>query len=279
MVTGRAKIAGVIGYPVGHSLSPRLHGYWLEKYSVDGAYIPLQTAPETVAAAFAGLQALGFRGANVTLPHKAAALKAVHKATPAAQAIGVVNTLICTPDGLVGDNTDGIGFIGNLDHKAPQWRDACSDGTAAVIGAGGAAQAVVYALAQAGVARIELYNRTASKAEATAARFSDAPIKVMPWAEMLRLDADLIVNTSSLGMEGQPPLPVDLTGVRPSALVTDIVYTPLETPLLAAARAQGLHAVDGLGMLVHQARPGFEAWFGVKPDDIDGAEAFLREAL
>lgn len=265
-LTGKARVAGVMGWPVGHSRSPRLHGWWLERYGIDGAYIPLAVPPDRVAEAIRALPALGLRGANVTVPHKEMALRTVDHVDPVARRIGAVNTIVVRADGsLEGRNTDAAGFLANLRDGAPAWR--AESGPAAVAGAGGAARAVVAALIDAGVPEVRLFNRSADKARALAADIG-GPVTVVPWsarAEALA-GAALLVNTTSLGMTGQPALDLDPAGLPSAAVVTDIVYTPLETPLLAAARARGNVVVDGLGMLLHQAVPGFEAWFGVRPE-------------
>jgi shikimate dehydrogenase len=278
ILSGRAKLAGVIGWPIAHSRSPRLHGYWLERYKIDGAYVPLAVQPAQVAQALRMLALVGFRGVNVTVPHKEAALAAVDVLDPDARRIGAVNTVTMGPDGaLIGTNTDGIGFIKHLKASAPGWK---TSGAAAVIGAGGAARAVVAALMNAGVPEIRLINRTRERAEELAHSFN-GPTRVMPWvARHGALDgAALVVNTTTLGMTGQPALDLNLDALTAEACVFDCVYVPLETPLLAAARARGLIAVDGLGMLIQQARPGFEAWFGVAPEVDDGLRRFLAEGL
>lgn len=274
-ITGKAALAGVMGWPVGHSRSPQLHGHWLARYRIDGAYLPLAVAPERLEAAVRGLVALGFRGCNVTVPHKESVLPLLDAVDPAARRIGAVNTITVTPEGaLEGRNTDGFGFLANL-------RDASGGGfdaqrPAVVIGAGGAARAILVALADAGVPEIRLANRTDARAEAVAAELGK-PVRPVAWAEReAALDgAGLLVNTTTQGMQGQPPLALRLDALPETAVVTDIVYTPLETPLLAAARARGLRSVDGLGMLLHQARPGFAAWFGVEPV----VDAALRAAV
>jgi shikimate dehydrogenase len=278
ILTGHAKIAGVIGWPVSHSRSPRLHGYWLERYKIDGAYVPLAIGPAHVAQALRVLALAGFRGVNVTVPHKEAALAAVDVLDADARRIGAVNTVIMAPDGsLTGSNTDGVGFLAHLRASAPAWS---ASGPAVVIGAGGAARAVVAALMGAGVPDIRVVNRTRERAEELVRSF-DGPARVLPWvARHGALEgAALVVNTTTLGMTGQPALELDLDALLNDACVFDCVYAPLETPLLAAARARGLVAVDGLGMLIHQARPGFEAWFGVAPEVDEGLRRFLAEGL
>jgi shikimate dehydrogenase len=278
ILTGRARLAGVIGWPIAHSRSPRLHGYWLERYAIDGAYVPLAVEPAHVAQTLRVLALAGFRGVNVTVPHKEAALAAVDVLDADARRIGAVNTVTMAPDGsLKGSNTDGIGFLAHLRASAPSWN---ASGPAVVIGAGGAARAVVAALLGAGVSDVRIVNRTRERAEELVRSFN-GPTRVMPWvARHGALEgAALVVNTTTLGMTGQPALDLDLEALPGEACVFDCVYAPLETPLLAAARARGLAAVDGLGMLIHQARPGFEAWFGVAPEVDDGLRRFLAEGL
>lgn len=264
IVSGKALVAGVMGWPVGHSRSPRLHGFWLREYGIDGAYVPLAVPPERVEQAIRALPALGLRGCNVTVPHKEAALRAVDALDPAARRIGAVNTIVVRPDGsLEGRNTDSFGFIQNLHAALPGLEFGQPS---VVVGAGGAARAVVVALLEAGAPLVRVGNRSRDRAEALAAELG-GPIEVVDWAE--RSDAlagaGLLVNTTTLGMAGQPPLEIDLTPLPRTAVVTDIVYTPLTTPLLAEAGRRGNPVVDGIGMLLHQARPGFAAWFGVEP--------------
>lgn len=265
-ISGKAKVAGVIGWPVAHSRSPRLHGWWLDHYRIDGAYVPLAVRPENFAAAFRALPKLGFAGANITLPHKEAALALVDQADDGARRIGAVNTMLVAPDGrMLGSNSDAFGFMESLRAGAPGWRAA--DGPAVVVGAGGAARAVVVALLDAGAPEVVVLNRTRARAEAMAVNLG-GPIRIESWSDrtMALAGAGLLVNTTSLGMEGQEPLDLDLDRLPSDAVVTDAVYTPLLTPLLAAAAARGNRIVDGLGMLLHQARPGFAAWFGVAPE-------------
>lgn len=265
-LSGAAKIAGVIGWPVSHSLSPRLHGYWLNHHGIDGAYIPLPVSPDNIEAVIKTLPKMGFKGANVTVPHKIAALHASDELSSAAMAIGAVNTLVCREDGSIyGDNTDGYGFIANLKVGAVNWDPSAT--SALVLGAGGAARAVVWSLIDAGVPNVMLTNRTIEKAEVIASDI-DGNINPFPWDERDHAvaDAGLIVNTTSLGMTGKPPLEMSLASISSSALVTDIVYAPLQTELLRDASDRGCLTVDGLGMLLHQAVPGFDAWFGVHPE-------------
>ena len=277
LATGAAKVAGVIGWPVAHSRSPRLHGTWLRRYGIDGAYVPLPVAPDRVAAAFAGLPALGLVGANVTVPHKEAALAACASLTDRARRVGAVNTLTVRADGtLHGDITDGQGFLDNLRAGAPDWRP--ETGPAVVLGAGGSARAVVEALASAGVPAVRVLNRSPARAAALAADLG-GPVTSGALAEApaALADAALLVNTTTLGMKGQPALDLDLAPLPTGAVVADLVYAPLETDLLARARARGLTAVDGLGMLIHQARPGFAAWFGVWPEVTDDLRRLILD--
>jgi shikimate dehydrogenase len=277
-LTGNAKIAGVMGWPIAHSRSPRLHGFWLDSLDIDGAYLPLAVRPEDLPTALAALGPLGFQGVNLTLPHKEAALDICDRVDEIARRIGAVNTIIRDPGGgLRGTNTDAFGFIENI-HAGAAWTP--SDGPAMVIGAGGAARAVVAALIDAGVPEIRLANRTAARAEALA-RDLEGPVSVVDLAdaESALADALLLVNTTSLGMAGQPPLDLALDRLPETAVVNDIVYVPLETDLLARARARGNPVVDGLGMLLHQARPGFEAWFGTRPEVTPELREFVMEDL
>jgi shikimate dehydrogenase len=258
-LTGKARLAGVMGWPVGHSRSPRLHGHWIARHGLDAAYLPLPVAPADFAVAVQGLRAAGFRGANVTIPHKEAAFAICDEVSARARRAGAVNTLVFGPDGIAGDNTDGWGFLESVREQAAGF--VFAGARAVLLGAGGAARAIAAALLDAG-ARVTLVNRTRARAEALAAALGGAveAAETPPLAE-----CSLLVNTTSLGMAGQPPLDIALHALPRSAVVADIVYVPLETALLAEARARGHAVVDGLGMLLHQARPGFEAWFGVAP--------------
>jgi shikimate dehydrogenase len=259
-------LAGVLGWPIGHSRSPALHGHWLRRYGIAGHYVPLAVAPDDLPDALAALPKLGFRGMNATLPHKEAALALAAEATDRARVIGAANTLtFLRGGGYRADNTDGEGFLRNLRQQAPGWSAAL--GPALVLGAGGAARAVLHALLEDGAPEIRLANRTRARAEALAARFGPR-IAVVEWpaAEAALEGAATIVNTTALGMAGQPPLELRLELAPAASLVTDIVYQPLVTPFLARAAEAGLRSVDGLGMLLHQAAPGFEAWFGRAPE-------------
>ncbi len=259
------RIAGIFGWPVAHSRSPVLHGFWLDLHGIDGAYVPLAVAPEHFEQALRVLPKLGFAGANVTVPHKEAALAAVDEADEAARRIGAVNTVVVRGDGsLRGSNTDGFGFLENLRESAPEWTPA--GGPAVVVGAGGAARAIAFALADGGAPEVRIVNRSAARADALAGELGPAA-RAWPWADRAGAlnEAGLLANATKLGMKGEAPLDLPLDALPREAVVTDAVYVPLHTALLAGAAARGNRVVDGLGMLLHQARPGFEAWFGVAP--------------
>jgi shikimate dehydrogenase len=259
-------LAGVIGRPIGHSKSPRLHSHWLQRYGVPGHYIPMDVATNDLAHVLSVLPKAGFRGVNVTIPHKEAVLDIADVISDRASLIGAANTLTFQSDGkLHADNTDGVGFIANLRQNAPGW-DATA-GPALVLGAGGAARAIVAALLHERVPQILLANRTRARADALKAHFG-GKVEVVDWNNVSsRLgDATTLINTTSLGMTGKEELKLPLDNLRTSTLVTDLVYTPLATPLLTAAAEKGCPTVDGLGMLLHQAAPGFERWFGHTPE-------------
>jgi shikimate dehydrogenase len=261
-----APLAGVIGMPIAHSRSPRLHGHWLARYNLPGHYVPLPVQPEHLAEVLRILPRAGFVGVNVTIPHKEAVLTLADTVTDRAALIGAANTLIFRPDGKIhADNTDGYGFIANLRQAAPDWQPDTAP--AAVIGAGGAARAVVASLLETGVRELRIANRTRLRAEQIKAEFG-ARVVVYEWAQVGNMleGAATVVNATSLGMEGKQPLRVPLDALLPGALVTDLVYTPLMTPFLVEAQARGCRVVDGLGMLLHQAAPGFERWFGHRPE-------------
>jgi len=264
-VTQRSPRAGVIGYPISHSKSPIIHGAWLQRYGVQGEYTAIEVRPEKLESFLRNASREGFVGVNATIPHKEAALALADEVTPLARRIGAANTISFEGDRILADNTDAFGFLENLKDGAPNWR--ADSGPAVVLGAGGAARAVVAALIDAGAPELRLANRTRSRAE-TLAMDIGGPISVIDWpvaAEAMD-GAATIVNTTSLGMKGQPPLEIDLSAAPDDALATDIVYVPLITPFLERAQARGLRIVDGLGMLLHQARPGFERWFGRTPE-------------
>ncbi|EEE36410.1 shikimate 5-dehydrogenase [Rhodobacteraceae bacterium KLH11] len=266
MTTHSIPLAGVIGHPIAHSRSPKLHGHWLKSYALDGHYVPMDVAPADLETVLRTLPKAGFVGANVTVPHKEAALRLADQVSDRASVIGAANTLMFHEDGsILADNTDGYGFMANLRDGAPDWNP--QDGPAVVFGAGGAARAVLQALAQAGVPEILLTNRTRARADHLKEEFGQR-ITVIDWVQAGNVieQAELVVNTTSLGMQGQPELRVPLDGLQPGAVVTDLVYAPLQTQLLKQAEEAGCTTVDGLGMLLHQAVPGFECWFGVRPE-------------
>ena len=275
----RFLLAGVMGWPIMHSRSPKLHGYWLEHYGLVGAYVPLAIKAEGLKAALRALPALGFAGCNLTIPHKEAALRIVDEASPLARRIGAVNCIVVRADGsLEGRNYDAFGFTESLRERAPDLRFDADP--AVVIGAGGAARAILAGLMDEGVPEIRLINRSPARAQALAAEFG-GPVRAVPWeARAQALEgAAILVNTTSQGMVGEAPLDLALDALPLSALVVDIVYVPLETPLLAAARMRGNRVVDGLGMLLHQARPAFEAWFGIDPKVTPQLRALIEATL
>ncbi|WP_419903172.1 shikimate dehydrogenase [Kiloniella sp.] len=278
ILTGKARLAGVVGWPISHSKSPRLHGYWLDKLAIDGAYLPLAIESNNFENSLNGLKNAGFQGVNVTVPHKEAALKYCDEVDPLAFRIGAVNTIVFKNGRSYGSNTDAYGFIENLRQNSENLE--FSTAKVVVLGAGGAARGVIVALQDAGVPEILLVNRTKSRSEALAADLSighEGNIQVVDWEKRSEIlsDVNLLVNTTSLGMAGQPPLELDLSDLPLNAVVTDIVYAPLITPLLELARSRGNPIVDGLGMLLHQARPGFEAWFSQKPEVTSALREFV----
>lgn len=268
-----------MGWPVGHSRSPLVHNHWIAEHGLRGDYVLLAVAPEKLETALRGLPALGFAGCNLTIPHKVAAMQWVDRIDPLAQRIGAINTIVVETDGsLTGRNTDGFGYIQSLLDAQPTWR--ADAGAACVVGAGGAARAVIASLLEQGATEIRLTNRSAAKAHDMAQEFG-APVQAIAWAdrhEALR-DIALLVNTTNQGMHGQDPLDLSLDLLPLGALVSDIIYVPLETPLLAAAKARGSPTVNGLGMLLNQARPAFEAWFGVRPAISAGLLAKVHATL
>lgn len=255
--------ACVIGWPISHSLSPAIHGYWLKTYGVDGEYRKVPVEPKEFEGFLMNLAANGFCGGNITVPHKIEAHRLCELRDAAAEAIGAVNTVWLDGGRLAGSNTDACGFLANLDGEASGWDRG---GPAVVIGAGGAARAIVWALRQRGFEAIRIVNRTKARAEELAASFPPASAHSLEELGLALEGAHIIVNASTLGMNGAPALNVDLSPAARDATVCDIVYSPLETGLLSEARRRGLRAVDGLGMLLHQAAPGFEIWFGVHPE-------------
>ena len=273
-MTDSIPLAGVIGQPIAHSLSPRLHGHWLKRYGIAGHYIPLEVGQADLRQVLETLPKMGFVGVNVTLPHKEAALKLADVASDRATLIGAANTLIFRRDGKIqADNTDGYGFIANMRQHAPNWQPKA--GPAAVFGAGGAARAIVAALLHEGVPELRIANRSRPRAEALRAEFGTR-IVVWDWVQAGAMlgDALTVVNTTSLGMDGKPEFRVPLDAISPQATVCDLVYSPLRTGFLQEAESHGCVTVDGLGMLLHQAAPGFERWFGVRPtvdDDLRAA--------
>lgn len=268
-------LAGVIGNPISHSKSPRMHKYWLQKYDLPGDYVPLHVAEDDLEKVIRAMPKMGFVGANVTIPHKVNVMAIADQVSDRATLVGAANTLIFKNDGKIyADNTDGYGFMANIRQAVPDWNP--SAGPAAVFGAGGAARAVIVALADAGVPQIYLSNRTRPKAEALKAEFGTR-IKVVDWVQAAHMldDAVTVVNTTSLGMTGAAEFRVPLDRLKPGMVVTDLVYTPLRTRLLDEAAQAGCTVVDGLGMLLHQGVPGFERWFGVRPE-VDDA---LRDMM
>ncbi|QKV19830.1 shikimate dehydrogenase [Oricola thermophila] len=259
-----ASRAFVAGHPIAHSRSPLIHGTWLIRHGIDGSYTALDVPAEEFRALTVELRSGRWVGGNVTIPHKETAYQLVDRRDAAAEAIGAVNTLWLEDGLLVGGNTDAYGFAANLDQRLAGWR---SGETALVLGAGGASRAIIHALFEAGFSHVDLVNRTVERAERIAARFGDR-VTARGWdaADRLVGAADLVVNTTPLGMKGQPPLALDFASARADAMATDIVYVPLETPFLRRAAEAGLKTCDGLGMLLHQAVPGFARWFGCVPE-------------
>ncbi|WP_332119321.1 shikimate dehydrogenase [Azorhizobium caulinodans] len=268
------KRVAIFGHPVIHSRSPLVHGYWLKQHGIAGEYVRHDVAPDEAEAFFARFAEQGYAGGNVTIPHKEVAFNALAEADPVARALGVANTLWLEDGRLFGANTDAPGFLSNLDATAPGW-DA-NPRVALALGAGGASRAVLYGFLQRGFEKVLLANRTLARAEALAAHFGSRVVPI-GWEGVPSAlkEAQVVANTTSLGMKGQPPLDLDLSVLADDAVVADVVYVPLETPLLKAAKARGLRTVDGLGMLLHQAVPGFARWFGVTPQ----VDAGLRDLI
>ena len=269
-------LTGVMGWPVAHTRSPAIHNHWIAQYSLKGAYVQLPVQPQNLEAAIRGLPALGFAGCNITVPHKVNAMQLMDTLHPAARRVAAINTGVVQADGsLLGMNNDGYGYIQSLRDAQPDWRGDA--GPALVMGAGGAARAIVVALLDEGVPEVRLCNRTQEKAQALKDAFGDR-VTVVPWADRNSAMAGvrLLVNTTTQGMHGQPALDVALDDLPAEALVSDAIYIPLETPLLAAARQRGHQTVNGLGMLLNQARPAFQAWFGVQPELTPGLIAAVQ---
>lgn len=274
MTDGMIKRACVIGWPIAHSRSPLIHGEWLRQYGIAGSYTREPVRPEEVKAFLGSLRQRGFVGCNVTIPHKEAAFALADRRLPAAEAVGAANTLWLEGAFLVADSTDGVGFMANLAASVPGF--SVRGRPVAVLGAGGAARAIVHALLMEGVSEVRLINRTLARAEVLAKHFGGR-VKPLVWDELNKetCDVALLVNTTSLGMKGGEPLRFDVAVLAEGTVVADIVYVPLVTPLLAAARARGLPIVDGLGMLLYQAVPGFERWFGVRPQVTPALRALI----
>ena len=268
-------VAAVLGHPVNNSKSPKLHNYWLSLFNIDGYYIPLDIDPKNFEDSIRALSGLGIVGANVTIPYKEKILKIADKISDRAAIIGAANTLTFLPDGRIyADNTDGYGFLQNIKTKYKDW--SAGEGMSVVFGAGGASRAILGALLEDGSNEVILANRTRSRADQLRSDFG-AKIKVVDWMKVQNYlgNASTVINATSLGMDGTAELPIPLQGLKKNTLVTDIVYTPLKTSFLGHAAKRGCRTVDGLGMLIHQAIPGFERWFGVKPDVSEN----LRELL
>ena len=275
MNTSAVPVAAVIGHPVNHSRSPRMHNFWLAHFGLEGYYIPLDIDPKKFERSIRNLPELGLVGANITIPYKEKVLKIADKISDRAALVGAANTLTFLPNGgIYADNTDGYGFLQNIKSKYKDW--SAREGISVVFGAGGASRAILAALIEDGASDIILANRTRSRADQLRSDFG-AKIKVVEWMKIQNYlsEASTIINTTSLGMVGKTDLPLPLNALKKNTLVTDIVYTPIETHLLATAAKMGCRTVDGLGMLIHQAIPGFERWFGIRPGDSQA----LRELL
>ena len=275
----RFLIAGIMGWPVMHSRSPKIHNYWLSKHGLAGTYVPLAIRAEGLRAALRALPALGFAGCNLTIPHKETAFEIVDRVDPLARRIGAINCVVVAPDGsLDGCNCDGFGYVQSVLEADPAWQ--ADAGPIVLIGAGGGARAVVVSLVDQGAKEIRLVNRSPKRAQTLAQEFG-APIKALAWDDRhaaLR-GAAMLINTTSQGMAGQPALDLALDDLPTSALVSDIIYVPRETPLLAAARLRGNRTINGLGMLLNQARPAFHAWFGVMPEVTAELRAMIEETI
>lgn len=272
-------LAGVMGWPVMHSRSPALHNYWFRQHGLAGTYVPLAIRPENLAPALRALAPLGFAGCNLTIPHKQQAMAIVDEVDPVARRIGAISCVVVRDDGsLAGTNNDSYGFIQNVLQHHPSWR--ADAGPAVVVGAGGGARAVIYSLADRGAREIRVVNRSPERARALAKEFGP-PLVAVPWEDRgaSLAGAAMLVNTTSQGMVGHPPLDLSLDALPTRALVCDIVYVPVETPLLAAARRRGNPTVDGLGMLLHQVRPAWQAWFGIDPQITPALRAHVEASI
>ena len=273
------RAAGVIGWPIFQSRSPMIHNYWLEKYGIAGTYVAMPVQPGRVGPALRGLAALGFAGCNVTLPHKERAAELVDSIDPVGQRTGAVNLIVVQPDGsLAGSNQDCYGFVESVREQLPGWR--ADAGPAVVLGAGGAARSVVVGLLDEGAKEVRVINRTHGRTEHLASLIG-GPVKVLHWheRESALAGAAMLVNTTNQGMIGESPVDIRLDELPASAVVCDIIYNPLETPLLGEAKRRGNVVVDGLGMLLHQARPAFKAWFGVFPEITPGLRTSIEATL
>ena len=275
----RFLLAGVMGWPVMHSRSPILHNYWFKRHGLAGTYVPLAILPEHLAAALRGLHPLGFAGVNVTIPHKQEAMKIVHEVDALARSIGAISCVIVRSDGsLAGTNNDCYGFIQAVRQEQPGWR--ADAGPIVVIGAGGGSRAVCYGLAQEGAKEIRVVNRTLARAQGIAEEFG-GPVGALPWEQRHEAleGVAMVVNTTSCGMVGQPALDIKLDKLPQSALAADIIYIPLETPFLAAARKRGNRIINGLGMLLNQGRPAWKAWFGIEPEVTAELRAIVEKTI
>jgi shikimate dehydrogenase len=275
----RFLLAGVMGWPVMHSRSPLLHNFWFKQHALAGSYVPLAIAPEGLSAALRALHPLGFAGVNLTIPHKRNAMTIVDEVDPIAIRIGAISCVVVRPDGsLLGSNNDCYGFIHNLKQARPGWR--ADAGPIVVLGAGGGSRAVCYGLLQEGAKEIRLANRTRARARGIAAEF-DSAIEVLSWEDRDEAleGAAMVVNATSQGMSGEPALDIRLDKLPKAALVADIIYVPLETPFLAAARQRGNPTINGLGMLLHQGRPAWKAWFGIEPEVTAELRSLLEQSI
>jgi shikimate dehydrogenase len=281
-ISGKAKLAGVVGWPVAHSLSPRLHGYWLNAHGVDGAYVPLAVPREQFARAIESLRMMGFAGVNVTVPHKEAAFAIAHELDDAALAAGAVNLLVFSGGKIAGRNTDAAGLAANLNEALT--KNALNGKDAVLLGTGGAARAAILALSELGVREIRIVGRNHGRGEVLAHEFSarvKTPLRAVLWADWPKAaeGAGILVNATSAGMSGKEALDLPLDPLPVNAVVSDLVYNPLETDLLRRAQARGNRIVDGLGMLMHQAVPAFEAFYGERPQVTPALRTELRKAL